>query len=829
MDWHNLGIFSQNFIPILMRILSFAFIYILLFTQVVAAADLEKKTLKASRIIKAPKIDGVINDDAWMYAEKATDFIQIEPYPNTKSSQKSEVMIAYDNEAVYIAAILYDSSADSILKELSIRDQYGNTDWFSIHFDTFHDLQNRFEFGVTAAGVQFDEKTGAETFDVVWESDVKITEQGWMLEMKIPYSAIRFPEKNIQEWGLQITRNIRRNREISKWQYIAPDIQNIVSYYGNLKGIENIKSPLRLSFTPYVGLTQSHFPYNVAGKSNWSTSYNAGLDLKYGINESFTLDMTLAPDFGQVQSDNVVLNLTAFEQEFQEFRPFFIEGTELFNLNRLFYARRIGGTPKKYGEVNDLADSVTTVVSNPQQIQLINATKVTGRTNGGLGIGFLNAVTAETNAVIRHSDGTEETIQTEPLTNYNIVSLNQTLKNNSFVGFMNTNVTRAGTRNNANVSAMNFAIGEKKDRYRLSGSAVVSNKMFPDSVSTGYMYNLAFHKVSGNFKFTIERLVESSTYNPNDLGLLFGANEISHYLILRYNQFKPGKHFLSWGGNFNTNYSTRFDGNKFQEMQLNFNYWHTWKNWLTQFAYIGINPVGKHDYFEPRQEGRVFIGPNWYGGSTGISSDYRKKFALDLNVGHFRDFTAGGTFTDISITPIIRFSDKVKFNYSYYFSKDYRNQGYSTTVDSFIYFAFREVRTHTNTMNLSYIMNKNTSITFRARHYWSTVEILEYKLLMDDGHLGSDTSNYQGNNNFNVNFFNIDVIYRWRFAPGSDLIVVWKNSINTFDRDLNIKRHTGDRLVDSFVNTVSADQNNTFTIKVLYFLDYLNISKRRRV
>lgn len=788
-----------------------------------------KKSLKAERVLKSPKIDGLLNDEAWMYNAKAVDFTQVEPYPNTPSKQKTEVMISYDDEAIYIAAMLYDTSPDSILKELSIRDQYGNTDWFSIHFDTYHDLQNRFEFGVTAAGVQFDEKTGAETFDVVWESDVRINDKGWTVEMKIPYSALRFPEKDIQEWGMQITRNIRRNREISIWQYIAPDIQNVVSYYGTLQGITNIKSPLRLSFTPYLGITESHYPYNVAGRSNWSTSYNAGLDLKYGINESFTLDMTLAPDFGQVQSDNKVLNLSAFEQEFQEFRPFFIEGTELFNLNRLFYARRIGGTPKKYYDVEDMADSAHTIISNPQQVQLINATKVTGRTNGGLGLGFLNAITAETHAVVKNNiDGTEERIQTEPFSNYNIVSGIQTLKNNSYLGFMNTNVTRAGTTNNANVSAMRFAIGNKKDTYRLAGNVAYSLKMFPDSISDGYTYDLSFAKVSGNFKFYLSRLVESTRYNPNDLGLLFSANEISHVLELSYNQYKPTKRFLSWGGNTNVFYSNTFQGNKFQEVQLNFNYWHTWKNWLTQWAYVGIAPVGKHDYFEPRQEGRVFIGPNWYGMNTGISSDYRKKIALDMSIAYFRDFTAGGIFREIEVSPIVRFSNKLKLNYTITFSQDYRNQGYSTTVDSFIYFAFREVRTHTNTLNLSYIMNKNTSISLRARHYWSTVEVLDYKLLLLDGNLGHDTTNYQGNNNYNVNFFNVDLIYRWRFAPGSDLIIVWKNSANTENRNLSVNKRTGNRLVDSFVNTVSGSQTNTVTIKVLYFLDYLTVSRRWR-
>jgi hypothetical protein len=793
-----------------------------------ATAQQAKKVLQTQRVSVAPKIDGKLEDEAWQNVMPASDFIMREPYQNVPASQRSEVRIIYDDEAIYIAAKLYDSAPDSILKELSIRDNYGNTDWFSVHFDTFHDLQNRFEFGVTAAGVQFDEKTGAEVFDVVWESDVRITKEGWNVEMKIPYAALRFPEKSEQVWGLQFRRNIRRARELDLWQYVSPDIQNVVSYYGEMQGISNIKSPLRLSLTPYVGLEQSHYPYNVAGKSNWSSSYNAGLDLKYGINESFTLDMTLAPDFGQVQSDNQVLNLSAFEIQFQEFRPFFIEGTELFNLPNLFYARRIGGRPRGYFGVEALtSDSSVRIIDNPQQVQLINATKVTGRTPQGLGLGFLNAVTAETTAKYVDETGVERKVQTEPLTNYNAVSFNQTLKNNSSVSFMNTNVTRFNFDDDANVSALNVVIGEKKDRFRFSGFGAYSRKTFGDSVSNGYAYNLGLDKVSGNWKFGYNVDVMSERYDPNDMGILFFANQISHGTYVRYDEYKPSKYFLRYSVNVNGYYSTTFVGNKFQEFQLNLNYNHTWRNWLTQWAYIGVQPVRKNDFYEPREEGRVFLGPTWYGGSTGISSDYRKKFALDAQVGYFRDFTAGGVFNDLSITPIIRFSDKLKFSYTFYRSDDYNNQGYSTRVDSHIYFAFRQVKTYTNTMNVSYIFGKNTALTFRARHYWSTVEVLEYKLLQDDGNLGFDTTNFAGNNNFNVNFFNIDLIYRWRFAPGSDLIFVWKNSINTFDRSLLVEPHTGDRLVDSFINTVTANQTNSFNIKVLYFLDYRSVMKPR--
>ncbi len=795
-----------------------------------AYAQIERKNLNAIRSNDVIKIDAQLNEPIWLAAPAASNFMQREPQQNIPASFNSEVKIVYDNEAIYISAHLFDPSPDSILHELSLRDNYSNTDVFSIYFDTYHDLQNRFEFGVTAAGVQFDQRTGAETFDVVWESATKIVNDGWIVEMKIPYSAIRFPDKSIQLWGLQINRNIRRKRELDVWQFIAPDLQNQVSYFGELKGIQDIKSPIRLSFTPYVGVTEDHFPYNAAGKSNWSSSYNAGLDLKYGINESFTLDMTLAPDFGQVQSDNKVLNLSAFEVEFQENRPFFIEGTELFNVGRLFYARRIGGTPKGYFAVESLKNDSVSIIDNPQQVQLINATKITGRSPGGLGIGFLNAVTAETNAIIKDANGIEQRIQTAPLTNYNVISLNQTLSNNSYVSLVNTNVSRQGKRDEANVSAIDFAVTDKKDRFKVFGLAALNQKIYSDSVADGFRYLIGIEKVSGNLKYGLSRNVESDTYNPNDLGLLLSPDEISSNVYLTYTQFKPNKYFLRRGWDVNVNYSTTYRTHNYQSSEVFLGLWHIYKkNWMYQGFSMIVKPVGDHDIYEARTPGRTFIGPNYYGGNTEISTDYRKTLAIDANFGYYHDFTAGGSFTEFNISPIWRISDKLKIINSFNFTFDNRNQGFAQKIsDSLIYFAFRDVRTHVNTLSASYIFNKNNSLTFRARYYWSTVEIKDYLILQQDGHVIKDTTNFNGNNDRNVSFFNVDLIYRWRFAPGSDLILVWKNSVNYFANDISVKRYSGDRLTDSFYNTLNADQSNTFTLKVLYYLDYRYFMKKQK-
>ena len=230
-----------------------------------------------------------------------------------------------------------------------------------------------------------------------------------------------------------------------------------------MHGIKDIEAPVRLFLYPYVSVNAGHFPNGDATQSNWTQGFNAGMDLKYGINDAFTLDMTLIPDFSQVRSDNQVLNLSPFEVQFDENRQFFTEGTELFNKGNLFYSRRIGRTPKGFYDIEDQLDSTEILLSNPSVTQLINSTKVSGRTNKGLGIGFFNAITNSMYAEVEDTiNGTVRQIKTEPLTNYNIAVLDQNLKNNSYITLINTNTERFDTERDANVTGLEFSLNDKK-------------------------------------------------------------------------------------------------------------------------------------------------------------------------------------------------------------------------------------------------------------------------------------------------------------------------------------------------------------------------------
>src|SRR6476469_10850276 len=359
------------------------------------------RKIPAIRTQTPVKIDGKLDDVAWKTAAVADKFIEWRPgFGKAEDEQtKTEVYIIYDDNAIYIGGFCHERTQDSISRELVGRDVVGVNDFVGVIFDTYNDKINGFGYYITPLNEQFDAKYSAgdrgedPSWNSVYQSATEVLNNGWTFEMRIPYSAIRFSKKEVQNWGINITRRRNKTGQQFMWNPVNPQKLGFMTQSGEWTGIKNIKPPLRLSFSPYFSTYITHYPYNTPGVKNWNTQVNGGMDVKYGISKAFTLDMTLIPDFGQVQSDNQVLNLTPFEVRYNENRSFFTEGTELFNKGNLLYSRRIGGTPIHYGDVYSQATATETVIKNPQVSRLLNATKISGRTRQGLGIGFFNAVT----------------------------------------------------------------------------------------------------------------------------------------------------------------------------------------------------------------------------------------------------------------------------------------------------------------------------------------------------------------------------------------------------------------------------------------------------
>lgn len=777
-------------------------------------AGTESRAMHAKRSAAAPVIDGELNDSVWAFAQSGLSFIQSQPEPGSPSRQQTDVRVLYDNEAIYIGARMYDSSPDSILRQLGQRDDFqnNNTDAFGIILDTYHDRRNAFYFVVTAAGVQTDARYTLDKTDIslnaVWFSKVKIDSAGWVAELRIPYQALRFPGSEVQTWGVNFMRVIRRYRETSYWNAVDPAVQGVVNQCGDLSGLDRIVSPVRLALLPYV----SGYAENYDGRNAYS--FNGGMDVKYGINESFTLDMTLIPDFGQTLSDNLVLNLSPFEVKFDERRYFFTEGTELFNKNDLFYSRRIGARPSGYNTVQGQLVDGEIIEKNPSVVRLYNAMKISGRTPSKLGLGFLNAVSAPAYATVYDTvNETHRDIMTEPLANYNVIIVDQVLRNNSYVGFLNTNVLRNGSARDANVSSVQFRAADKKNRYAVDGYADLSLLRLPGSESarTGYRYNFTAGKVSGRYLVLARYRAVSPDFDPNDLGYQDRNNYFDYGITQNYNIYKPFWRLQSMFNTVDASLGVLYNPRHRTFITFTGKHIFTFRNFLTVGLNWLSNPFINYDYFEARVPGRYLIYPKNYELGGFLSSDYRKKFALDLSSSYRIFLERNRTIFKYAVSPRVRVNDKLFFVYRWENERKHDNVGYVSYRNDSLFFGIRNLNTVTNTLTLNYVFTNRMGLSMRVRHYWSQADYTGYFLLNENGKV--EDAYYNGNSDVSFNAFNIDMVFTWQFLPGSELSIVWKNAILSGSNQLQPGYFEDVRTVFDF------PQSNSLSAKLIWYID----------
>jgi hypothetical protein len=535
--------------------------------------------------------------------------------------------------------------------------------------------------------------------------------------------------------------------------------------------------------------------------------------------------MTLVPDFSQVQSDNKVLNLSPFEVQYQERRPFFTEGTELFNKGGLFYSRRVGGTPLGYYSVYSELKPGEEIIKNPGQTRLYNATKLSGRTRQKLGIGIFNAVSGETYATAQDTLGNTRELLSSPLTNYNIIVLDQALKNNSYVTLVNTNVTRDGHWYDANVTGAGFQLQNKTNIYSISGFGSMSRKMYPDSSKPldGYSGRLNFGKTGGNFQWVAYGNINTNTYDPNDLGLQFMNNNIDMGTSISYNVFKPFWRLANSFNSIDVIYSRMYLQDAFANFGISGNHVTTWKkHFFTCGIRYSFEPIITYDYYEPRIFGRYYTFPTNYGYGGFISSDYRKKVALDISVNH-RIFNENRRNTfNISVEPRWRVNNKLSFIYETFYEDRVDDIGfvhYDYAADT-ITLGRRNLQTISNTLSGVYKFTNKMSLSLRGRHYWSRATYYGYYNLEKNGALTE--YNYPASHDVSFNAFNIDVVFFWQFAPGSELNIVYKNAVLKSESTINYDYYY------NFRGSLNSPANNSVSIKILYYIDYLSIKKTLR-
>ncbi|HEU4606633.1 MAG TPA: DUF5916 domain-containing protein [Chitinophagaceae bacterium] len=803
------------------------------------------KTTRALRITVAPRIDGSLEDAAWREAPVAAEFITNSPAFGRPAHAPTEVKVLYDQTSVYIGAYIHEDPT-LVRKQFTARDPEGraDVDYFAVFIDTYRDRQNAFQFQVSSRNVQTDARVSPQfetsfgnygdlSWDAVWESKVAMQRDGWTVEMRIPYFAIRFPKKDIQEWGIQFLRFSRSLNESAFWSPVDPSVNGFVNQFGTLEGIEQIAPPLRLSFSPYLSGGYRSDPDSKQGyQQEWLRS--GGMDLKYGISESFTLDATLIPDFGQVVSDNVVNNISPYEIQFRENRPFFTEGTELFNKSGTFYSRRIGALPELHDQIQAEVDggalSDYEIVHNPAVTRLYNAVKFSGRTAGNLGIGIFNAVGQPVHARLRGlADGRDTSILTEPLANYNIIVLDQALRNRSSISFTNTNVLRSGAWPDANVSALDVQLYDKRNRFGLQISPKYSHIFDSTGGYDGFSNNIRLGKVSGQFQYYISNQIVTPKYNPNDLGYLQYPNDFSTEAGVSYNIFQPTARFINQRYSLSVRNSYLFKPFEFAKTTIIGSATWIFHNFWDLTVESEVQPVWYNDYFELQTPADLRSTPrvklkrarNYFISVSG-STDSRKKLYISWNAGFAESPNPDDPYHYVELAARYRFNDRLSMDIDFRRQHDHGLFGYAFLRDAVTDAPILARRRYTDAVPIisgTYNFTSRMNITVRARHFWNKIINTNLYNVKPDGYWTERTDLDPSDYNTNYNAFNLDVFYTWDFRLGSRIILGWKNWLGN-DYELMINGSQYDSYLGNAAKMMSTPHGNEFTIRFIYFLNY---------
>jgi Domain of unknown function (DUF5916)/Carbohydrate family 9 binding domain-like len=805
----------------------------------------------ASKISSPPRMDGSLDEDVWKNASAASGFITNTPSYGKHATDSTIVKVLYDNTAVYIGAYLYANPAD-IRKQFTPRDQdrLANADHFGVFIDSYNDKQNAYQFLVTARNVQSDARVSANivpeqgvygdiSWDAVWDSKVMMQTDGWTVEIRIPLYSIRFSNHPEQFWGVQFLRFSAAHNETSFWNPVNPNTSGFVNQFGLLDGVGDLTPTLRLSFSPYVSGGYRGTPSPNKSYQN-EVLKTGGMDVKYGLSESFTLDATLIPDFGQVVSDNVINNISPFEIQFRENRQFFTEGTELFNKAEMFYSRRIGREPGGYRGVEDSIASGRfmnyDILRNPAVTRLYNAIKFSGRTNDNLGIGVFNAVTQPEIAVIRNSATRKDSvIGTEALTNYNVIVVDQALKNRSYITFTNTNVLRNGHERDANVTGLDLALYDKKNRYGLLLKPRYS-KIYGNGGYDGFKNYLEIGKVSGRFQWALSNDTKSDKYDPNDLGFQLSPNEVLNKLLLSYNIYEPDNWFLNQQYTLSGTQSYLYKPFEYGKSELIFTTNWTLKNlWNLQIE-TGTAPSWFNDFFELQTPSSIFATPRkklrrapYYYFFTSGNTDSRRRLYVDWATGYAEGPLPDDPFYKLLIEARYRFSDRFTMTASYSRQYDKGQFGYSFLRDPVTQepiLARRQYTDVTSVLSGIYNFTPRMNITFRARHFWNRILNTDLFNVQEDGNWVKRTDFPASSQNINYNAFNLDVFYTWDFRLGSRIIFAWKNSLGT-DYEDYINGTLYNRYLSNASRLLQTPHGNEFTIRFIYFLDYQQLRRRK--
>ncbi len=618
------------------------YLFLIVFTTIGFGAfgqEFAKKNYHASSIQNPPIIDGHLNDKVWLEGEWINDFRQFEPYNDAAATQRTEFKILFDMNNLYIGMKAFDTSPDSIVKRLTRRDNMDG-DFMGIAFDSYHDLRTAFMFAVTAGGVKFDQiltedgDNEDDSWNANWLVKVSFVEDGWVAEFKIPFSQLRFKKESNGVWGLQVFRQTYRHNELDFWQHIPKEAPGLVHMFGEMSGLESIKPRKIFDVTPYgvAKLENYKAEKNNPFQDGKDAHANGGVDAKIGVTNNLTLDLTINPDFGQVEADPSEVNLSAYETFFSEKRPFFIEGANITTFgigigdggvgnDNLFYSRRIGRRPGLYPDLGD--DEYANV---PVNTPILGAAKLTGKTSNGLSVGIIESVTAEGKAEI-DLNGSRRFETVEPLTNYFLGRVQKDMNDgNTIIGGMLTStirktdvITEDYFHNSAftggiditqylknktwmfNVNAAFSQVNGSTEAIAATQESSARYYQRPDNNYTNYDLGktslfgsggrLQLLRQKGHWNHLAVVLWKTPGFELNDMGYLRQADQIFAMYWGQYRVWEPKGIYRNWNVSADLYNVWDFGGNSLgQGIELNGNM--SLKNFWNVWGHLNMNTNG---------------------------------------------------------------------------------------------------------------------------------------------------------------------------------------------------------------------------------------------
>jgi len=788
-----------------MKIFLLILLYCVITVSQSIARETEQNVIVATRTDTPPVIDGYVHDEVWSKAKVIDSFYQREPNDGEPATERTELRILYDDAALYISFICFDSEPDKIVSRLTRRDRRVPSDFVQVAIDSYNDKTTAFVFEVNAAGVKRDylilNDGNSEdiTWDGIWDAAVVMRNDGWSAEIKIPYQTLRFSEADEQVWGFNAARMIDRNNEFALWSHIPQSSRAIVSRFGILRGLHNLNPPRSLLVLPYTLAGATRWPSDQLPQPlhRLDPTIDVGIDLRYGISNNTTMNVTVNPDFGQVELDEVVLNLSAFETFYPERRPFFVEGASIFRTvgplgngllrTHMFYSRRIGNQPSRYHYIPDSIDTENWhLKNNPSASPILGAVKLTTQSGNGWAGGFLNATTARTYKTLRSPDGDDVKIETETLSNYSVGRARYDLPNpGSYIGGIATSVIRENGVPQAYSGGIDWNFNTQNYSFVTDGLAAMTYRNTRDGVQKGYHVQARVHTLSHeNILAMVGSNIFYKDFNPNDIGFngatnigiyyaWFGLRQLEPFWVIRriqYTQFNYTSNIIDSGIQF------------LKGIEPNLSI--TWTNyWYTSLG--GNLEFAGNDPFESRGMG-IYKRPRrnqiWIYSRTDdrkpVTIGAQLQYAAWGDAGKERGF-------ELPLTVRAGYQTELTVNPSYRISR--RTIRWVTNAEGILepesaasVFGRHDVDQINATIRLTHTFNPDLTLQGYIQYFWARGNYYEFFNLKETGDLSPlpveyDKTTYR-NPDFNRSAFNINLILRYEYRPGSTIYMVWTHT-----------------------------------------------------